>query len=402
MRIGRTLPPASSPLSLQDLINGFIGLFYPVKALSTLNKSLLEYYNCKHVFLISSGKAALTLCLNALKESNPERKYVVIPAFDCYSVPSAIAKSGLKVLPCDVDKRTLQLDKKALNQIITAHNDILAVVPTHLYGIPEDIRSVKEFVAGKGITVIEDAAQVMGSRYNGSLFGTQGDIGIFSFSRGKAISAGEGGVLITNSDSIANVISKHYSNLENYSIVERTRILIENILLSILINPWIFWLPKSMPFLKLGETIFDIHFKIKRLSGVQAGFARNWILKINKLNKSRNDRVLQYKSLLSGCNMDLLSDQFDINQLTCIRFPLLLNSPEKSAILLDLSEKFGLGIAKTYPDTINNLKSIVGENIACPNAPTLVKQLVTLPCHSLVTQKDIRNIVQLVKHIMAN
>lgn len=402
MRIGRTLPPASSPLSLQDLINGFIGLFYPVNVLTTLNKSLLKHFNCKHVFLISSGKAALTLCLSALKESKPDQRYVVIPAFDCYSVPSAVAKSGLIVLPCDVDKKTLQLDKKALNQIIMAHDDILAVVPTHLYGIPEDIHSVKEIVAGKGITVIEDAAQVMGSRYNGNLFGTQGDIGIFSFSRGKAISAGEGGVLITNSDSFANVISKHYSNLKNYSIVERSRILIENILLSILINPWIFWLPKSMPFLKLGETIFDTHFKIKRLSGVQAGFARNWIKKIETLNKNRNDRVLQYNSQLSDCNVQLLSDPFDINQLTCIRFPLLLDSPEKSAKLFDLSEKFGLGIARTYPDAINNLESVTSENTVCPNAPTLVKQLVTLPCHPLVTQKDIRNIVQLIKLIAEN
>lgn len=402
MRIGRTLPPASSPLSMQDLINGLIGLFNPSDALATLKQSLLEYFNCKHVFLVSSGKAALTLCLDALKETNPDRKHVVIPAFDCYSVPSAIARSGLRVLPCDVNKKTLQLDKKALQQIISNYDNILAIIPTHLFGIPEDIMSVKKLTAGKGISIIEDAAQVMGSRYNGTLFGTQGDIGIFSFSRGKAISAGEGGVVITSSDSIANAISKQYSKVQNYGSLQSIRILIENIVLSLLINPWLFWLPKSIPFLKLGETIFDTHFIIKRFSGVQAGFARNWIKKIEKLNNNRNIRILQYKSMLSDCNTHLLSDSFDINQLTSIRFPLLLNNHEKRAKLFDLSEKFGLGIAKTYPDTINNLEIVKDENATCPNAATLVKQLVTLPCHPLVTQKDIINIVQLIKHIAAN
>ena len=72
----------------------------------------------KHCFLVSSGKAALTLILQALKELHPERNEVLIPAFTCYSVPSSIVRAGLKVKLCDISPDTLDFDYNQLEKIL--------------------------------------------------------------------------------------------------------------------------------------------------------------------------------------------------------------------------------------------------------------------------------------------
>ena len=96
MRIGRTIPPASAPIYWRDMFNGIKGIFRGKKELSRFQDELKEYFGMKHCFLVSSGKASLTLILQALRKMFPDRDEVLIPAYTCYSVPSAIVRAGLK------------------------------------------------------------------------------------------------------------------------------------------------------------------------------------------------------------------------------------------------------------------------------------------------------------------
>ena len=89
--IQRTLPPAATPIYLKDIINGFKGLTNGQKEITRFESELKKYYKVKHCFLVSSGKAALIIILKALHELHPERNEVLIPAYTCYSVPSAIS-----------------------------------------------------------------------------------------------------------------------------------------------------------------------------------------------------------------------------------------------------------------------------------------------------------------------
>src|SRR6185369_941791 len=96
IHIGRTLSPAAAPLHFRDIVSGVVGLFGGVKAVNRFEDELKEFYHVRHSFAVSSGKAALVLILQALKELSTDRDEVLIPAYTCYSVPSAIVRAGLR------------------------------------------------------------------------------------------------------------------------------------------------------------------------------------------------------------------------------------------------------------------------------------------------------------------
>src|SRR5687767_9164577 len=102
MRIGRTLPPAAAPFSWRDLGYGAAALFTPRRSVQRLEEEIRAHFAVRDVFLVSSGTAALTLTLMALKSLSP-RTEVVIPAYTCFSVPAAVLKAGLRPVPCDID-----------------------------------------------------------------------------------------------------------------------------------------------------------------------------------------------------------------------------------------------------------------------------------------------------------
>ncbi len=85
MRIHRTIPPVASVMESSDLLHAFTALLKGRGALEGLERSMRRHFGVRHVFLLSSGKAAFTLLLRALRRIRPERDEVVIPAYTCYS-----------------------------------------------------------------------------------------------------------------------------------------------------------------------------------------------------------------------------------------------------------------------------------------------------------------------------
>ena len=190
MRIGRTLPPAAAPIPLYDILRAVPFGFTLPSHHNHLEKELIEEFGQKYCFLVSSGKAALTLILTALKDLYPQRTEVLIPAFTCYSVPAAIKKAGLRVKLCDMAPSSLDFDKDHLQKIISADRQekkLLCVLVTHLFGCPADYSGIQKIV-GSDIPIIEDAAQAMGEKLNGKKLGTLADAGFFSLGRGKVLS----------------------------------------------------------------------------------------------------------------------------------------------------------------------------------------------------------------------
>ena len=186
MRIGRTLPPAAAPIYPRDILSGIKGLLNGRRELDRFETELKDYFGVKHCFLVSSGKAALSIILQALKDIQPERDEVLIPAFTCYSVPSAIVRSGLKVKLCDMNPDTLDFDFDQLRTILSRysaaqttskHNKpnepdkpnklnkpnepmsrLLCIIPIHLFGIPADIERIRKLLVDPEVTIVEDAA----------------------------------------------------------------------------------------------------------------------------------------------------------------------------------------------------------------------------------------------------
>jgi len=401
MRIGRTLPPAASPIYLRDIINGIKGVFRGKEELERFKSEIKEYFGMKHCFLFSSGKAALTLILKALHKIYPGRDEVLIPAFSCYSVPSAIVRAGLKVRLCDIHPDTLDFDFEQLAMSLQRSADgLLAIIPTHLFGFPADVARIRNLIDDLKITIVEDAAQAMGAEWNGKKLGTLGDVNFFSLGRGKALSAVEGGIILTDRDDIAEKIRSQLALIPDYSIFALMRLFFMTISLTLFLHPRLFWLPKSFPFLKLGETIYDPNFNIRKMSAFQAGLANSWQEKVKKFKKIRSTNSRHLVSCLQpSSTYYLLPISYQLNNL--IRFPIRIDDEGLRMKVLRRSYQMGLGIMPTYPDSINGIPEIkdVFQGQRFPMAKEVSHNLITLPIHSFVAQKDEEQIAAMISQI---
>lgn len=388
MKIRRTIPPAAAPVDINDLFHGIAGLFNGGLYLKRLEREVSDYFNVKHVFLVSSGKAALTVILNALKLLLPEKDQVLVPAYTCFSVPSAIVKAGLKVALCDIDPKTFDFNLRLLKGAINKRT--LCVIPNHLFGIPANVKEITNICRDKGIIVIEDAAQAMGGEINGKKIGTIGDIGFFSLGRGKNITCGSGGIIITNSDRIAEAIKDSCSKLEYPAIKEGIKDLLQVITMNIFIRPSFYWFPSGLPHLKLGETIFYKDFPIKRLSGMKAGLLWGWQDRLEFLNNIRRKTA----RFLSGCLG--LQDIYN-NSIPYLRLPFITNNKEIRDRIYSSSRKKGLGVSLMYPTPINEIAELKGQfnSMVFPAAKMVSERLLTIPTHQFLRERDKKDICRL-------
>jgi len=396
MRIQRTLPPVAAPLSVHDLLHGLAGIFLGKKNLRKLEAEIQDYFRVKHVFFVSSGKAALTLILGALK-SLSSRQHVVIPAYTCFSVPSAIVKAGLNVSLCDVDLESLDFNFDCLQPLIGANP--LCVIPTHLLGLPSDVDRVKGLCQDKGVFVVEDVAQAMGVKHRGRLLGTRGDVAFFSLGRGKNITCGSGGVILTNTDAIAQAIRVEYAKLRKESVISILKNWSQTLAMGILIHPWLYWFPAGLPFLKLGETTFYRDFPIHRLDGIRAGLLAHWREELELSNHRRRLRAQDFIRRLATVNE--VARPISHPDAIYLRLPLVMKNKEIKEQLCAQSDRDGLGISPLYPTSVEAIPELQGmlPNKELNAAGLLPDCLVTLPTHHFVSEKDLDKIFDLLAQL---
>ena len=386
MKIGRTIPPAAAPVSARDLFRGISGMSGGDNS-EKLEKEIRAYFGTETVFMLSSGRAALTLILKGLS-SLRSRKKVLIPAYTCYSVPSAVVKAGLEIELCDLDPDTLDFDYAQLERL--ADSDTLCIVSTHLFGIPTDVDRTRAICRRNGIFLVKDAAQAMGVESAGRMLGTAGDVGFFSLGRGKNITCGSGGIILTSSGEISESIKKYHRELGEEPTAEYLRSIAEAVFLKVFLNPLLYWFPKGLPFLGIGETKFDPAFPVYRLSNFKAGILGSWRGRMEEYNKGRVIIGRQYKNAL-GLRKGRKIYSGDIPYL---RFPVYANDPEAKTRVCGL---YGaLGVSPMYPDSVNridDLRDKFGE-ARYPGAERIAQRLMTLPTHVFVRERDKDRICQ--------
>ncbi|OOG65022.1 nucleotide sugar aminotransferase [Rhodanobacter sp. B04] len=181
----RELPPtAGLPLRFADLRPGA----------ATLATGIAAQLGTPPLQLECSGTASLLIALTALHELQPQRRRVVVPAFTCPLVAIAVRQAGLELQLCDLRPGHYDMDPSALRAACDERT--LAIIPTHLAGRVADVDDALAVANNVGAYVIEDAAQALGARRDGSSVGLAGDIGFFSLAAGKGLSIYEGGLLL--------------------------------------------------------------------------------------------------------------------------------------------------------------------------------------------------------------
>jgi dTDP-4-amino-4,6-dideoxygalactose transaminase len=393
MRVGRTIPPAAAPLGLTDLWHGLAGAMHPDRSVSALEDGIRREFHVRHVFTVSSGKAALLLTLRALKAGS-SRRDVVIPAYTCFSVPAAVLAAGLRPVLCDIDASTFDFDHAQLAR--TLNRDTLCVVAHHLFGVPAAIDKIKALCAAQRIVLVEDAAQAMGAASSGRRLGTQGDVGIFSLGRGKNITCGSGGIIVTNSKPLAHAIARLYRPLTAASRTSRLGDFARLAIMTMFIRPWLYWIPAALPFLGLGRTVFPREIPLQRLSGLQAGLLWNWRRRLAGSNRARAATAAYFNRHLS---LQRASD----DAYPYLRLPIVAANAGEKERLLALSQKRGLGLALAYPTPVNEIPEIRSafDGQRFPTARTVSERLVTLPTHPLVSERDKGAIAELCREVCA-
>ena len=173
--------------------------------------SLKEYLGSNHAILVSSGTAALHLSLMALNIGPGDE--VIVPAFTFPATANAVELVGAKPVFVDIGLGDFCIDTQKIEACITSKTK--AIIPVHEFGQPADMEGVASIAAHHNLKIVEDAACALGAAINGKKIGNLGDLACFSFHPRKAITTGEGGLVVTQDKQIENRIK----TLRNHGIL---------------------------------------------------------------------------------------------------------------------------------------------------------------------------------------
>jgi perosamine synthetase len=162
--------------------------------------------NRKHGIAVCNGSAALDVAIAALEIAPGDQ--VIMPTFTIISCASAVMRAGAKPVLIDSDAITWNMNVQELEHKIETEfrkgdTNLKAIMVVHIYGLPVDMKPVLALAKKFNLKIIEDAAEMHGQSYNGKPCGSFGDISTFSFYPNKHITTGEGGMLVTDDDRLA-------------------------------------------------------------------------------------------------------------------------------------------------------------------------------------------------------
>ena len=168
----------------------------------SLEERLAAYCGVRFAIGCGSGSDALLLALLALG-IGPGDEVLTVP-FTFFASAGSISRAGAHPVFCDVEPGTFNIDIDRAAEAIEKNPKIKAIVPVHLFGGCADMDTLRKIAAARGIPIVEDAAQAIGSEYNRKRAGGLGDIGCFSFYPTKNLGAsGDGGLCTTDDEHLA-------------------------------------------------------------------------------------------------------------------------------------------------------------------------------------------------------
>jgi len=165
-------------------------------------KNFAKFAGVKHAVAVNTGTAALhsAVVASGVKQGDE----VILPSFTFVATAEAVVLAGGKPAFADIDAQTYNLSPSAVEKSITKNTK--AILPVDLYGFSADMKSMREIAAKHGLALVEDAAQAHGATYAGKPAGTFADAACWSLYASKNMTTGEGGIITTDNDQIAETL----------------------------------------------------------------------------------------------------------------------------------------------------------------------------------------------------
>lgn len=364
------LPPVGSPVCLQAGVN-------------SAEASLLSSYQTQ---FYDSGTAALAAAIcAAVKLKNCNEAEIIIPAYGCPDLVSAIVYAGARPVLVDFEVERPWLDLSQLADAVTEKT--VAIVAVNLFGIAERWVQLRELAKQKNLILIEDSAQYFPGGEEPQCW--HGDLVILSFGRGKPVSLLGGGAVLTTNTSLFELLPKPQKNTASLS--RRLMFGLKARLYNVMMSPFIYWLPQALPFLHLGETRYHILSDIDGINQVQEE-----LLTAN-ISHYQNDTEAIHRGENISNMLDAMGRVINLPRVCgmdsnhrLLRYPLLLEAVSRDRIYQQLKQA-GLGVSIMYQDTLPGIGGLshLFKNKDYPQAQAFASSLITLPVHAKVSDKNV-------------
>jgi len=183
---------------LESLRNGQWGKL-DGREVAEFEKRFAAMHGCKHAIGVVNGTVSLRIALLAAGIRAEDE--VIVPPYTFFSTASAVIEANALPIFADVDLDTFNIDSRAIKAAITPHTR--AIIPVHFAGQVAEMDAIMRIAREHDLTIIEDAAHAHGAGYKNRPAGSIGHMGSFSFQSSKNLTAGEGGIITTNDDELA-------------------------------------------------------------------------------------------------------------------------------------------------------------------------------------------------------
>lgn len=360
-------------------------------------------------FFVDSGTAALALALSAIvrqartKQSHNPHPEVLLPAYACPDLVSAVLYAGAKPVLVDLQADTPWMDLTRVTEAISA--ETVALIAVNFLGIAERLSALKQITAAHGIFLIEDNAQAMNInidselRHNGDK-AMIGDIAIMSFGRGKPVSILGGGVVYSQNTTLCEELSLLFAALPVMPFNQwayQLKVWAYNVLL----NPYIYWIPANLPFLHLGETRFSALLTVTRLDAERVEvFVENY-KRVQSGVYDKTSVIYDALQALSPASFIDLAALAGAKNPRLLRYPVLLPSKDIRDRVLKRAKEEGLGVSIMYGKPLFDFEFFSELHLQQKTSTDLVaanfaNRLITLPTHCRVNKKIAARLANLI------
>ncbi len=326
------------------------------KNVQEFEKLTSKFVKSKYAVAVNSGTAAIQAALYALDIKHGDE--VLLPSFTFVATANAVLSTGAKPVFVDILKENYTMDPEDLEKKITKKTKL--IMPVHLYGFVAFMDKITKVAKKNGLHVIEDSAQSMGSSLKGKQTGTFSEMGCYSLYPAKVMTAGEGGVVVTNNKSLHDKLQM----IRNHGMVHG-----------------------------YDTKIFGLNLRLPEIS---AAIAKIQIKKLPGFIKKRTKNAKLLNELLADLDIILPKERKN-EKSNWYLYTIALKNREK--ILKILNSK-GIGAAAYYPTPVHKTP-FYKMKIKLPVTDWAASHVLSLPIHPNVSEKDLLFISKVMHEALA-